>query len=332
MKNKKRMLLITLLLVLFSSIIFTGCGSKISDQNQVSGVQSKDSMALKISPSVAFTESSGSRYGLTNTKYNADTTVSDQTVTNQMTPEIRKQMMIYNGSFHIIVKDMKDASSQITQKVRESQGYLVNSNSSENSQHYYAHYEYRIPVNGFHSLIDEINNMELGTITNQGVTGQDITKEYYDLDARLNAKKIYEKRLLDFLEKANKTEDLLKISNDLNRVEEDIDRMQGQLDYYKYHADFSTLIIDLEQSKDNVVPNATAWEKSTNGFQKSIDDIVQFFTAIFVWIISYSPILILFIILLFIVLKMKGLNYFKNKQSKKLSPQTEQDEDEDKKE
>lgn len=213
----------------------------------------------------------------------------------------QEQMMIYRGNMQIEVKDIDEASDLLLQAVREENGYLINSNLREDEERFYAHYEFRVPVDGFHSLFDKIEKMSLGKITNQSSNGTDVTEEYVDLESRLKAKKIYEERLLDFLGKAEKTEDLLKISNDLNRVQEEIEQIQGRMKYLSYHASNSTLTVDMVQFKDKVSPTASTWEKASEGFKQSIQFLVDLVTAIFVWLVSFLPILVL-LVLLFIVI------------------------------
>lgn len=278
-----------LLLILLTSLLLTACGAE-QDSAMYEGQKAANyDYALSDTANVTSAPAlDGKEIGFGSNE-------------NKPVLEERQQMIIYNGSFSIKVKDLIEASNLIEQKIKQAQGYLVNSNKSENEQRYYAHYEYRVPVSGFHSLVDEINNMNLGTITNQNVSGNDITKQYYDLDARLKAKKVYEERLLDFLTKAEKTEDLLRISNDLNRVQEEIESMQGELDYYKHHADFSTITVDLQQYKDQVAPNASTWEKSLDGFNHSIELIVNSLKNLFIWMISISPILLIGLFVIFIL-------------------------------
>ena len=50
-------------------------------------------------------------------------------------------------------------------------------------------------------------------VLERNVTGQDVTEEYVDLESRLKSKRAVEKRLLEFMDDAEKTDDLLKISN-----------------------------------------------------------------------------------------------------------------------
>lgn len=303
---------------------------------------------------LSFTTACGSNPPATSEKAKMEATTSDQAVSveNQMSSDGRgnygfrseakpaepptyqmDQMIIYNGQMSIEVDELQKATDLLLQKVKETQGYLVNSNINENDENLYAHYEFRIPVNGFHSLIDQIKKMQIGKITYQAINGNDVTEEYLDLDSRLKAKKVYEERLLLFLKQATKTEDLLKISNDLNRVQEEIEQIQGRLTYLSYHAGNSTLVVDMVQYKNKTAPTASAWEKAVSGFNRSVDFIVDLFTSLFIGLISFFPILILllFVFLIFWWLGRKKWRdlYVKGTHGDKKSEEKEEDKEDD---
>lgn len=234
--------------------------------------------------------------------------------TSNLAPSEFAQMIIYNGQIRMEVDDIKAASDTVMQTVNDAEGYLINSSQSENDYRYNAHFVFRVPVNGFQSLFDQITNLPLGKVTRKDSNSDDVTEEYLDLDARLKAKKVYEERLLDFLSKADNTEDSLKIFRDLERVQGEIEQIQGRQKYLKYHANFSTLTIDMEQIKNKVAPSATTWEKSVDGLKRSINFIVDLFTSLFIWFISSLPVLILLAILLVIGWKIRK-RYLRNKQN-----------------
>lgn len=212
-----------------------------------------------------------------------------------------EQMIIYNGSIYIDVVDIKEAAIEVEKAIKKVGGYLINSNISENDNRYYARYEYKVPVDDFFLLIDDISSMPIGKVKDQYTNGNDVTEEYLDIDSRLKAKRVYEARLLDLFEQAKSTEDLLKISNDLSRVQEEIEQLEGRQKYLSYHAANSTLTIEMQQFKDKVSPTATSWEKAVTGFVESLKFIKDLFVALFIWAVSSIPILILLTLLIVII-------------------------------
>jgi hypothetical protein len=93
----------------------------------------------------------------------------------------------------------------------------------------------------------------LGELKNQSLGTQDVTKSYFDTDARLKNARVMEQRLLDMLKtKTGKVSDLLQVEKELARVREEIEQMQGELKYWDAQVQLATVTIalaekDLEQ-------------------------------------------------------------------------------------
>ena len=73
----------------------------------------------------------------------------------------------------------------------------------------------RIPQKSFQAFLRDAEG-QAAEVLQRRITGTDVTEEYVDLDSRLKSKRVVEERLITFMETAEKTEDLLKISADLS--------------------------------------------------------------------------------------------------------------------
>ncbi|KHE66688.1 DUF4349 domain-containing protein, partial [Halobacillus sp. BBL2006] len=154
----------------------------------------------------------------------------------------------------------------------------------------------RVPQNNFETLLSGFEDIS-DSIQSRNVSGRDVTKEYVDLESRLEAKEKVETRLLTFLEQAEATEDLIKISQDLERVQSEIETLKGQMNYLENQSDFSTITLNIRETKV-VVPKVESkelntWEKTKQAFFSSINGLVNFFSWVVVFVIGYSPILVL---------------------------------------
>jgi hypothetical protein len=96
----------------------------------------------------------------------------------------------------------------------------------------------------------------LGELKNQTLGTEDVTKAYFDTDARLKNAHVMEQRLIDMLKtKTGKVADLLQVEKELGRVREEIEKMQGQLKYWDSQVQFATVTISLAE-KDMEEPAA----------------------------------------------------------------------------
>lgn len=239
----------------------------------------------------------------------------------------QKRMVIYNASLHIEVKDFKKVQDQLEALVSTLNGYVVHANIYHNSENKQSgEITVRIPQEYFQKLITEIDKLS-HKVHNRSISGQDVTEEYVDLDSRLTSKKVVEERLLQFLQEAKKTEDLLKISNDLAKVQEEIEQIKGRMKYLNNQVAFSTVTIHMTENKV-IVPKIEKEEntlgKTKSLFIGSINGIISFFSLLFIFLIGFSPILIL----LFVVglLTWKKLKNKKRSEVNKVDPLPEQNE------
>ena len=96
----------------------------------------------------------------------------------------------------------------------------------------------------------------LGELKNQTLGTEDVTKAYFDTDARLKNAHVMEQRLIDMLKvKTGKVSDLLQVEKELGRVREEIEKMQGELKYWDSQVQFATVTISLAE-KDLEEPAA----------------------------------------------------------------------------
>ena len=96
----------------------------------------------------------------------------------------------------------------------------------------------------------------LGELKNQTLGTEDVTKAYFDTDARLKNAHVMEQRLIDMLKtKTGKVSDLLQVEKELGRVREEIEKMQGELKYWDSQVQFATVTISLAE-KDMEEPAA----------------------------------------------------------------------------
>jgi hypothetical protein len=96
----------------------------------------------------------------------------------------------------------------------------------------------------------------LGELKNQTLGTEDVTKAYFDTDARLKNARVMEQRLIEMLKaKTGKVSDLLQVEKELGRVREEIEKMQGELKYWDAQVQFATVTISLAE-KDMEEPAA----------------------------------------------------------------------------
>ena len=216
-----------------------------------------------------------------------------------------QRMIIHNAIIRTNVKELAKAQSNIEQKVKEYGGYIVESNVyKEDDQTSSGHMIVRIPEKHFNTFLNEAEE-EASKVLERHVTGQDVTEQYVDLSSRLKSKRVVEERLITFMEGAEKTEDLLKISSDLATVQEEIEVILGKMKYLENQVSFSTIELTMIENRV-IIPgiennDLNTWEKTKKQFVTSTNGLLAAGSAIVVFFIGNLPVFLILGVIAFVV-------------------------------
>ena len=205
--------------------------------------------------------------------------------------------VIYTAEVYLQVKDLKMTNKIIEDKAEKLGGYLVESQMYlEGDENFTATLTVRIPEANFNQFLAEVEKLAI-KVQQRNVRGSDVSEEYVDLESRLASKQAVEKRLLEFMQKAETTEDLLKISTDLARVQEEIETITGRLKFLDNRIAFSTVTLSLSENKIKVPElensDLNTWEKTKKQFITSVNFILAASSGAVVVLIGNIPIFIL---------------------------------------
>lgn len=207
------------------------------------------------------------------------------------------RMIIHQASLSVNVKELAKAQSNIEKKVELYGGYIVESNVyQEDEQSSSGKMIVRIPEKNFEKFLSDAEG-EAAEVLERNVTGQDVTEQYVDLESRVKSKRAVEERLLDFMSKAQKTEDLLKISADLAKVQEEIEVMVGKMKYLENQTSFSTIELLMVENRV-IVPEIESkelntWEKTKKQLATSTNSLLAAGSALVVFFIGNLPVLLI---------------------------------------
>ncbi|WP_163582659.1 DUF4349 domain-containing protein [Gracilibacillus saliphilus] len=215
---------------------------------------------------------------------------------------LEDRKIIHNAQLHLETETFDETIDFLETETANYDGYVVNSNYSNHGEEAerFGRMTVRIPDDHFQDFIAIVENGDL-KILNKSVSGEDVTEQYVDLASRLKSKKVVEERLLAFMEEAEKTEDLLKISDDLADVQEDIEQLTGKINYLENQSDYATIDIELTERRVDMPSvqdeSLSTWEKTKDQFLKSIKVILSIASGLFVFLVGNAPIIILFLII-----------------------------------
>jgi Domain of unknown function (DUF4349) len=162
-----------------------------------------------------------------------------------------ERKLVRNANVELEVRGFEQALESITAMAGDAGGYVATS-SSQKQENGKLRGEIVVKVLP-ENLDDFLGKLRgLGDLKNQTLTTQDVTKQYFDTDARLRNARVLEERLVSMLEKnAGRVSDLLEVEKELGRVREQIEQMEGEIKFMETQVQFATVTIRLAEKEMN---------------------------------------------------------------------------------
>ncbi len=169
--------------------------------------------------------------------------------------EAANRKLIRNATVELEIVSFDTAVQKITAFANEERGYVATTDSEKQAN---GKLKGQVVVKVLPQNLDHFLQKirSLGELKNQTLGTEDVTKAYFDTDARLKNARVMEQRLIEMLKtKTGKVSDLLQVEKELGRVREEIEKMQGELKYWDSQVQFATVTISLAE-KDMEEPAA----------------------------------------------------------------------------
>lgn len=163
------------------------------------------------------------------------------------------RMIISTAQLTLIVKDVATTLEEVWRLVERFQGYTVQTNSYRTAtDNLAATVVIRVPSERFGEALSELRKLAW-KVQRESTSGEDVTDQYVDLEARLKAQKATEEELLALLREVRqsegnareKAEAILSIYQRLTEVRTQIEQIQGQMQYLEKMSAMATITLEL---------------------------------------------------------------------------------------
>lgn len=218
-------------------------------------------------------------------------------------PDVVNRMIIKTGTMNLETEKYDETINQINDYVKKAGGFITNSNSSVNaSGKKQGAVTIRITSDKYDAMLIDMSNF--GKVLNSQISGNDVTAEYIDLQARMNTQTELEKRLLSLLnEKTAKLVDVVEVEEKLSDVRENIEKTQGRMKFLKNQTDFSTLTVSVYEPSLMITSSGGGFfYEIGKGFSKGLKGFTEILSGIITFSIALLPIIILLVILAYITI------------------------------
>ncbi len=271
----KKQVLIVLMLV---TMLFTGCAAKAIQNEMAVGADS------------VYSEEKGAAPPMAEAPRESGEMLAPEDVTTS-----QERIVIRNADLTIVVVDPIQSQKNITKMTESLKGYVVNSylykvQTESGVEVPEANITIRVPADKLNQAIDIIKQEVKDPNTdvlNEQVSGQDVTMEYTDLQSRLRNLEAARDQLMEFMDKADTTEEVMMVYNQLVTVNEQIEVLKGQIKYYDESSQMSAISLRI-RAEESVKPLTIGKWQPVGVARDAVQALIstfKFLVNAFIWIV-----------------------------------------------
>lgn len=270
--------ILTLIVLLF---LVVGCQAAAEPLAEVASQKGGDFVGGGETNNRTFETSGQPQDGSSLPSYSDEEGGGDQTI---------ERMVIRNADLSIVVKNPSQMMGEISRLAADMGGYVVSSNLSQVEMDRglevpRARITIRVPSEKLDQALRDIK-AGAGRVLSESVSGQDVTREYTDLQSRLRHLENTERKLTEIMNEATDTEDVMRVYNRLVDVQQEIEMVKGQMQYYEQSARLSSISVTI-QANEAVQPlEIGGWQPvgvAKNALQALINTL-QFLGDAAIWL------------------------------------------------
>ena len=232
---------------------------------------------------------------------------------SQEAAQINPDKIIYSADATVETTEFEKTLEALEGLIEKYGGFIES--SSINGSNYYnaargqastrsAYYTLRIPGKHFNTLMTELST--LGNVPYTHTYTENVTSQYYDTEARLNAYKTQETRLLEMMELAETVEDVIALESRLAELRYQIESLQSSLNNWDRRVSYSTVSVDVQEVREytpQVEVKRSYGQELADAMRDALKGAGNFFKDLLVFLVSALPTLVILAVLFFALRK-----------------------------
>ena len=173
---------------------------------------------------------------------------------SQLVNDAADRKIIRNADLSIEVDSPSEAQHRITSIANSQGGFVVTSEAKQrenidpSKRTLDIKLVVRIPSDRFGAALDEIKKLA-SNLPAENVTGQDVTEDFIDLEARIKTQKALELQFIEIMKQARKVEDALEVQRQIAEVRTEIERLEGRRRFLENRSSLSTITVNIQAPK-----------------------------------------------------------------------------------
>ena len=290
-----RLILVALLTV--TLLIISGCGNK-SERSAVGPAESEQLHTKPQSESAKSRQESQAKISDLKAA-NTNVSFNEANAANEASQAIERKI-IRNANLTVEVASPAETQRKIFSIAEGHGGFVVTSEmtqqtSEDNSKPAVSvNLIVRVPASQFDSVVQEIRAAG-SRVLQEKRTGQDVTEEFIDLEARVKNQRALETQFLEIMRRAGKVEEALEVQRQLAEVRTEIEKLEGRKRFLENQASLSTINVTL-QTPTQIVNAVGFWYNVKSAFADGVDVAAAIVLFLIRALIALLPVLVLIVL------------------------------------
>ncbi|MBQ8236853.1 MAG: DUF4349 domain-containing protein [Oscillospiraceae bacterium] len=216
----------------------------------------------------------------------ADSSTGDST-------QYADQKLIKTVTLRAETEDLDAVLTQLAEQIRALGGYteyqnIYNGSPYNSYRTRSAELTIRIPADKLDGFLTEVE--DFSNVISKTESVDDVTLQYVDVESHLEALQTEHDRLVELMEQAENLSDLLTIEERLTEVRYKLESAASQLRVMDNRVSYATIELQIDEVEVlTEVEEPTVWERISTGFMKNLRNLGDNLVDLFVWIVTFSP-------------------------------------------
>ena len=208
----------------------------------------------------------------------ADTYSNQQVASLDLPEETPQRMIIRDASLDIVASDPAQTMDEIAAMAENLGGYVVSSSLYQRTLESgitvpQANITVRVPAEKLDEAIQTIEGSAT-SVENKTITSDDITQEYTDLEAQLRNLEAAEAQLMEIMDNATDTDEVLQVYERLVQVRGQIEVIKGRMQYYEQSVALSKIEVSIT-ADEAVQPLQIGGWRPAGVAKKAIETLIR---------------------------------------------------------
>jgi hypothetical protein len=221
---------------------------------------------------------------------------------SEATTAAADRKIVRNADLTMEVASTYEAQHRVSSIAEAHGGFVVNSESKQRESADPAQRTVdfkvmvRIPADQYGVALDEIKKLASNVLEEKS-TGQDVTEEFIDLEARIKTQKALETQFLEIMQRANKIEDALEVQRQIAEVRTEIEKLEGRKRFLENRSSLATITVNIQAPRPIIATTPTGFGHSV---REAISDSIELGSGLFLFFVR--ALILMVPLLIFVVL------------------------------